>query len=79
MKNVIEGGAFMGSFFAALTTVGVMLFYAVPGYLLVKTKLVGAEGISNFAKLFLSVAVFLQTDSWAISPFISFYIQSMPK
>lgn len=45
----------MGSFFAALTTVGVMLFYAVPGFLLVKTRLVGSEGISNFAKLLMYV------------------------
>ena len=45
----------MGSFFAALTTVGVMLFYAVPGFLLVKSKLVGSEGISNFAKLLMYV------------------------
>jgi len=45
----------MGSFLAALATVGVMLFYAVPGFLLVKTKLVGSEGISNFAKLLMYV------------------------
>ena len=45
----------MGSFFAALTTVGVMLFYAVPGFLLVKSKLIGSDGISNFAKLLMYV------------------------
>lgn len=45
----------MGSFLAALSTVGVMLFYAVPGFLLVKSKLVGSEGISNFAKLLMYV------------------------
>lgn len=45
----------MSSFFAALTTVGVMLFYAVPGFLLVKSKLVASEGISNFAKLLMYV------------------------
>ena len=45
----------MGSFFAALSTVGVMLFYAVPGFLLVKGKLVKSDGISNFAKLLMYV------------------------
>lgn len=45
----------MSSFFAALTTVGVMLFYAVPGFLLVKTKLIASEGISGFAKLLMYV------------------------
>ena len=45
----------MGSFFAALTTVGVMLFYAVPGFLLVKSRLVASDGISAFAKLLMYV------------------------
>ena len=45
----------MSSFLAALSTVGVMLFYAVPGFFLVKSKLVGSEGISNFAKLLMYV------------------------
>ncbi len=64
----------MGSFFAALTTVGVMLFYALPGFLLVKSKLVGSEGISNFAKLLMYVCSpmlviysFLNIDfSWSL-------------
>lgn len=64
----------MGSFLAALTTVGVMLFYAVPGFLLVKSKLVGSEGISNFAKLLMYVCSpmlviysFLNIDfSWSL-------------
>ena len=45
----------MSSFFAALTTVGVMLFYAVPGFLLVKSKLIASEGISGFARLLMYV------------------------
>ena len=45
----------MGSFFAALTTVGVMLFYAVPGFWLVKSKLVASDSISAFAKLLMYV------------------------
>ena len=45
----------MGSFLAALSTVGVMLFYAVPGFCLVKAKLVNGDGISNFAKLLMYV------------------------
>ncbi len=64
----------MSSFFAALSTVGVMLFYAVPGFLLVKSKLVGSDGISNFAKLLMYVCSpmlviysFLNIDfSWAL-------------
>ncbi|MBE6673975.1 MAG: hypothetical protein E7596_02590 [Ruminococcaceae bacterium] len=64
----------MGSFFAALTTVGVMLFYALPGFLLVKSKLVGSDGISNFAKLLMYVCSpmlviysFLNIDfSWSL-------------
>ena len=55
LTRILKGGDILGSFFAALTTVGVMLFYAVPGFLLVKTKLVGSEGISNFAKLLMYV------------------------
>ena len=45
----------MATFFVALITVGVMLFYAVPGFLLVKSGLVKSEGISNFAKLLMYV------------------------
>ena len=45
----------MGSFFAALSTVGVMLFYAVPGFLLIKSKLVNSDSISSFAKLLMYV------------------------
>ena len=64
----------MGSFFAALTTVGVMLFYAVPGFLLVKSKLVASDGISAFAKLrmyvcspMLVIYSFLNIEfSWAL-------------
>ena len=65
----------MGSFFAALTTVGVMLFYAVPGFLLVKSKLVASDGISAFAKLLMYVCSpmlviysFLNIEfSWALA------------
>lgn len=64
----------MVSFFAALTTIGVMMFYAVPGYILVKTSLVKSEGISNFAKLLMYVCSpmlviysFLRVEfSWAL-------------
>ena len=64
----------MESFFAALTTVGVMLFYAVPGFALVKGGLVKSEGISNFAKLLMFVCSpmlviysFLRVEfSWAL-------------
>lgn len=45
----------MSSFLTALITVGIMLFYAVPGYLLIKTKLVKSEGIAYFAKLLMYV------------------------
>ena len=45
----------MSSFLAALSTVGVMLFYAVPGFLLVKSKLIKSEGIPAFAKLLMYV------------------------
>lgn len=64
----------MGSFLAALSTVGIMLFYAVPGFLLVKGRLVNSDGISNFAKLLMYVCSpmlviysFLNvTFSWAL-------------
>ncbi|MBO5312517.1 MAG: AEC family transporter [Clostridia bacterium] len=59
----------MNSFFVALITVGVMLFYAVPGFLLVKSKLIRSDGIHNFAKLLMYVCSpmlviysFLQVD-----------------
>ena len=39
------------SFFVTLTTVAVMLLYAVPGFLLVKGKLVKGDHISSFSKL----------------------------
>lgn len=42
-------------FLIALSTVLVMLFYAVPGFIMVKTKLVPESGISNFAKLLMYV------------------------
>lgn len=56
-------------FFIALSTVLVMLFYAVPGFIMVKTKLVPESGISSFAKLLMYVCQpaliiysFLQVD-----------------
>ena len=45
----------MESFFIALATVGVMLLYACPGYLMVKSKLVKSEAIADFAKLLMYV------------------------
>lgn len=45
----------MATFFIALVTVGVMLFYAVPGFLLVKSKLIKSDSISAFAKLLMYV------------------------
>ena len=42
-------------FLIALSTVLVMLFYAIPGFLMVKTKLIPEAGISNFAKLLMYV------------------------
>lgn len=42
-------------FLIALSTVLVMLLYAVPGFLMVRTKLVPSSGISNFAKLLMYV------------------------
>lgn len=46
----------MSSFLIALSTVSVMLLYAMPGFLLVKTKLVKRESISDFAKLLMYVS-----------------------
>ena len=45
----------MGSFFAALSTVAVMLLYACPGFLMVKTGLVKSSSISDFARLLMYV------------------------
>ena len=45
----------MESFFVALATVGVMLLYACPGYLMVKSKLVKSAAIADFAKLLMYV------------------------
>lgn len=42
-------------FLTAFTTVAIMLFYAVPGFLLIKTKLVDKSHISSFAKLLMYV------------------------
>jgi predicted permease len=42
-------------FLIALSTVLVMLFYALPGFLMVKTKLVSEDAISSFAKLLMYV------------------------
>ena len=59
----------MGSFFIALATVGVMLLYACPGFLMVKTGLVKSTAIADFAKLLmyvcqpaLTVYSFMQVD-----------------
>lgn len=46
----------LGTFLAALGVVGTMLLYAVPGFALVKTKLVKSENISGFAKLLMYVS-----------------------
>lgn len=43
------------SFFVTLTTVAILLLYAVPGYLLVKSRAVKGEHIPNFSKLLLYV------------------------
>ena len=43
-------------FFAALGVVFTMLLYAVPGYVLIKTKLVKENAISSFAKLLMFIA-----------------------
>ena len=45
----------MESFFVALATVGVMLLYACPGYLMVRSKLVKSAAIADFAKLLMYV------------------------
>lgn len=45
----------MQSFFIALSTVSVMLLYACPGFLLVKSGLVKSSAISDFAKLLMYV------------------------
>ncbi|MBQ8345593.1 MAG: AEC family transporter, partial [Clostridia bacterium] len=43
------------SFFVTLPAVAVMLLYAVPGFLLIKTKLIKDEHIPSFSKLLLYV------------------------
>ncbi len=43
-------------FFTALGVVAIMLLYALPGFLLVKTKLVKGDSISAFAKLLMYVS-----------------------
>ena len=43
------------SFFITLTAVAVMLLYAVPGFLLIKTKLINADHIPSFSKVLLYV------------------------
>ncbi len=43
------------SFFVTLSAVAIMLIYAVPGFLLVKTKLVSDSHISSFSKLLMFV------------------------
>ncbi|MBQ9745533.1 MAG: AEC family transporter [Clostridia bacterium] len=45
----------MESFFIALTSVAVMLLYACPGFLMVRTGLVKGAAISDFAKLLMYV------------------------
>lgn len=45
----------MGSFITALITVGIMLCYAVPGFLLIKSKLVKSDAIPAFARLLMYV------------------------
>ena len=59
----------MESFFIALATVGVMLLYACPGYIMVKTGLIKSNAIADFAKLLmyvcqpaLTVYSFMQVD-----------------
>lgn len=42
-------------FITTLTAVAIMLLYAVPGFLLIKTKLVKPENITSFAKVLLYV------------------------
>ena len=43
----------MTTFTVALTTVGMMLLYAVPGFIFVKTKKIGTENIASFAVVLL--------------------------
>ena len=43
------------SFTVTLSAVAVMLLYALPGYLLIKTKLIGQDGIIYFSKLLMYV------------------------
>jgi predicted permease len=43
------------SFFVTLTAVAIMLLYAVPGFLLVKTKLINESHIPSFSKLLMYV------------------------
>ncbi len=45
----------MNSFITALITVGIMLCYAVPGFLLIKSKLVKSDAIPAFARLLMYV------------------------
>jgi predicted permease len=45
----------MASFFIALSTVAVMLLYACPGFLMVKSGLIKGEAVSAFAKLLMYV------------------------
>ena len=43
------------SFTVALSTVGVMLLYALPGFVMIKTKLLQSSAISAFAKLLMYI------------------------
>ena len=45
----------MNEFLITLITVGIMLAYAVPGYILIKVKAVKADSISAFSKLLMYV------------------------
>lgn len=45
----------MKLFYVALSVVAVMLLYALPGFLMIKTKLVGQEATKNFVKLLMYV------------------------
>ena len=45
----------MASFFIALSTVAVMLLYACPGFLMVKSGLIKGDAVSAFAKLLMYV------------------------
>jgi predicted permease len=55
LSPIVKGYLFMESFFIALATVSVMLLYAFPGFLMVKTGLVKSDAISDFAKLLMYV------------------------